>query len=160
MFCPTVALQWLIEDRNLNLFIYLFIYYAFISLWDFSHGQLGSFPRGKTAATESRYPTHGAWWVFQCVHNPPNSNADCRIFNVCTDVNACDCTWGFTDTRKRVCTESGLWEKNPLLHRGFEPASAACQSDALPTELHPYVVQAWSTPDFDESVGLRTLTKV
>ena len=38
--------------------------------------------------------------------------------------------------RERVCTESGLWEKNPLLHRGIEPASAACRSDALPTELH------------------------
>ena len=23
-------------------------------------------------------------------------------------------------------------------HRGFEPASAACRSDALPTELHPH----------------------
>ena len=36
--------------------------------------------------------------------------------------------------RKRVCTESWLWEKNPLPHRGIEPASAACRSDALPTE--------------------------
>ena len=38
---------------------------------------------------------------------------------------------------KRVCTESCLWEKNPLLHWGIEPASAACRSNALPTELHP-----------------------
>ena len=28
-------------------------------------------------------------------------------------------------------------EKNPLTHRGIEPALAACRSDALPTELHP-----------------------
>ena len=27
-------------------------------------------------------------------------------------------------------------EKNPLPHRGVEPVSAACQSDAVPTELH------------------------
>ena len=39
---------------------------------------------------------------------------------------------------KRVCTESGLWEKNPLPQRGIEPASAACWSDAVPTELHPH----------------------
>ena len=36
----------------------------------------------------------------------------------------------------RVCTESWLWEKNPLLHWEIKPASVACWSDALPTELH------------------------
>ena len=44
--------------------------------------------------------------------------------------------WGCTDTVR----ESALkvdWEKNPLPHRGIEPASAACRSDALPTELTP-----------------------
>ena len=35
------------------------------------------------------------------------------------------------DTRKRICTESWPWEKNPLPHRGIEPASAAWQFDAL-----------------------------
>ena len=40
--------------------------------------------------------------------------------------------------RNRVCTESWLWEKNLLLHRGMEPVSAACRSDALPTELQPH----------------------
>ena len=60
-------------------------------------------------------------------------------FNVRTDVvvNACDCTQGLCRHHKRVCAESWLWEKNPFPHRGIEPASAACQSDALPTELHP-----------------------
>ena len=37
-------------------------------------------PRGKPAATESRYPTFGACWVFVCFHNPPNSDRDYRIF--------------------------------------------------------------------------------
>ena len=27
-------------------------------------GNLGCFPRGKTAATETRYPTNGACWMF------------------------------------------------------------------------------------------------
>ena len=38
---------------------------------------------------------------------------------------------GCTYTRKRVCTESWLWEKNPLPPRGIEPASAAWPTDAL-----------------------------
>ena len=62
---------------------------------------------------------------------------DYGIFNMCTDVNACNCTWGCVDTI-RVCTESWLWEKNPLLHQGTKPVSAACWSDALPTEQHPH----------------------
>ena len=64
---------------------------------------------------------------------------DHRAFNVGTDVNAFDCTRGCTDTlRERICTESWLWEKNPLPHRGIEPASTACRPDALPSELHPH----------------------
>ena len=39
--------------------------------------------------------------------------------------------------RKRVCTESWPWEKNPLPHRGIEPAPVACRSNALPTGPHP-----------------------
>ena len=35
--------------------------------------------------------------------------------------------------------DSGIkWEEKNLSHRGIEPASAACWSDALPTELHPH----------------------
>ena len=38
---------------------------------------------------------------------------------------------GCTDTRKRVCTESWLWKKNPLPHHGIKPTSAGWRSDAL-----------------------------
>ena len=72
----------------------------------------------------------GACWVCLCCDNPPNSDRDNRIFIVRTDVNACDWTRGCTDT-DRVCTASWLWEKNPLPHRGIEPASAAWRSDVL-----------------------------
>ena len=43
---------------------------------------------------------------FSVFYNPPNSDMECRIFNVRTDVNVCDCIRGCTDTVKRVCTES------------------------------------------------------
>ena len=59
------------------------------------------------------------------------------VFNVHTR----DCTQGLYGHRKRVCTGSWLWKKNPLPHRGLEPASVlrglAFQSDALPAELLP-----------------------
>ena len=32
---------------------------------------------------ESLYPTFIACWVFECLHHPPNSDMDHRIFNVC-----------------------------------------------------------------------------
>ena len=60
-------------------------------------GKSGCLPLGKPAATESRYPTHGACWVLSCFHSPPNSDMEYRIFNVRTDVDACDCTRGCTD---------------------------------------------------------------
>ena len=103
-------------------------------------GKSGCFLRGKPAATESRYLIYGACWVFLCFHNPPNSDMDYRIFNVRPYANACDCTLGCTDTRKRVCPEGWPWEKNPLPHRRIEPASATCRSDSLPTELHPHTL--------------------
>ena len=68
-------------------------------------GYSGCLPSGKPAVTESHYPTYGACWLFLCFHNPPNSDMDCRIFNVYTDVTACDCTQGVYRHRKRVCTE-------------------------------------------------------
>ena len=55
-------------------------------------GNSGCFLRGKPAATESHYPTYSSCWVFQFLHNPPNSDMDYRIFNMRTDVHACDCT--------------------------------------------------------------------
>ena len=49
-------------------------------------GISGCFPWGQPAVTESHYPTVGACWVFSCFHNPPNSDIDCRIFDVLADV--------------------------------------------------------------------------
>ena len=66
---------------------------------------------------------------------------DSRIINMCADVNACDCTYmGVYGHRKRFCAESWQWEKNPLLHQGIKPASVACQSNILPSELQPHPI--------------------
>ena len=92
------------------------------------------FTRGKPAATESRHPTYGT------CHNPPSSDVDYGIFNVRTDVNACDCTRGCTDTvrlrESALKVDSGrkipcrTGESNLRLRRaGPMP---------YPTELHPH----------------------
>ena len=116
-------------------FFFNFLNFYFLQLYCFNAifpmGNPGCFHWLKPAATGSCYPTYCACWVFYCFHNPPNFDMDYRLFHVRTDVNACDCTRGCTDTRKRVCTESWLWEKNPSPHRGIEPASAAWRSGAL-----------------------------
>ena len=46
-----------------------------------------------------------------------------QIFNMLTDVDAYNCTWGLYKHHERVCTESWLWEKNYLLHWGLKPTS-------------------------------------
>ena len=72
-----------------------------------------AFLRGKLAAAEWCYPTYGACWVFQCFHNPPNSDMDCGIFNVRTYVNACDCTRACTDTVRESALKVDWGRKIP-----------------------------------------------
>ena len=74
---------------------------------------------------EQRYPFLPACVVFSCVRTMVWLPVF-GIFNVHTDVDACDCTRELYGHRKRVCTGSYLWEKNPLPHRGLEPASVSC----------------------------------
>ena len=69
-------------------------------------GNSDCFSRGKPAATKSRYPIYGACRVFECFNNPSYYDMDYRAFNVCTDVDACDCTRRVYGHRKGVNTES------------------------------------------------------
>ena len=46
------------------LLILLLLFTTALSQWDFSHGKIWLPSLGKPAATESRYPTYGACWVF------------------------------------------------------------------------------------------------
>ena len=77
------------------------------------------------------------------------------IFNMCTDVDAYDCTQGLYRHCKRVCAGSWLWEKNPLPHWGPELVSVlhlTFQLDTLPTELS-------GCPELDcKSVCVKVLT--
>ena len=92
---------------------------------------------GIAAAIRAALPTPiSVYSIFVCSNI--GTTASVWDFNVCTAVDACDCTRGLYGQRKRVCTESWLWKQNPLPHRGLEPASVlrlAFQSDAPPTDL-------------------------
>ena len=62
---------------------------------------------------------------------------DYGIFSVHTDVMRAIAHWGV-----RTLQESLHWKltlgENPLLHQGIEPVLVACQSNAVPTELHSH----------------------
>ena len=119
---------------TLSLFLFLFLQ---LSDWDFSRGKFGLLsPRKANCKRVMCYPTYGACWMFLRLRNPPNSDMDSRIFNVCTDVNARGCMGTI-----RVGTESWLWEKNPLPHWGIEPVSVACRYSTVPAELHPHLMR-------------------
>ena len=57
-----------------------------------------------------RFCHYGACWVFLRFHYLPNSDMDYEIFNVNTDVNACDCTRACTDTARESALKGWLWE--------------------------------------------------
>ena len=55
--------------------------------------------------------------VCVCCNNPPNSDMGFRIFNMCTDVNVCDCTQGHMDTERETALEVDSRKKVPCCTR-------------------------------------------
>ena len=94
------------EQQNSN-FLRIIIFLSFAE-------NSGRLPRVRLQQPqEQRYPFLTVCAVFSCVQTKIWLLV-LGIFNVRTDVNACDCTRGLCGHRKRVCTESRLWEKNPI----------------------------------------------
>ena len=60
------------------------------------------------------------------------------VFKACTDVCPCDYTEGLHghNVFKRVCAESGPWEKTLSLHGGVSQQHV--RSDTEPAELNPH----------------------
>ena len=126
---------------SIYLYIYLYIYIYicmhvcvcnlyFIVPW----GKLGSPYLGKAQQPrEQRYPLLPVCAVFSCLQTMPVFG----IFNPRTGVDACDCTRELYGHRERVCTESWLWEKNPLPYRGLEPASVYLYIGSLNERVPP-----------------------
>ena len=70
---------------------------------------------------EQRYPILSVCAVFSCVQTMDWLPVF-AIFNVHTDDDTCDCTRVLSGHRKRVCTGSLPWDKNPLPYRGSNPS--------------------------------------
>ena len=101
--------------------------------------------------------------MFYCFHNPSNSDMDYRIFNLRTNVNACDCTRQCTDTVRESAlkVDSGIKKKKKkfLPH---QPASAACRADNLPTELYILIIIIIiiTVMKYTDSAQLYTMTRI
>ena len=98
----------------------------------------GCLLREKPAATESRYPTYSAFWVFSCFHNGPTSDMVYGIFSVRTDVNACNYKRGSTDTVKEPALKVDSGRKIPCRTGESNLRRLRAGPMLKPTELHPH----------------------
>ena len=112
-----------------------------LSQWDFSHRNFGLLSLGKggcdSHATQptvraGRFSVSIIHWILTWSMGTLTC-AQTLMYAIAHR----GCTQRCMDTCKRVCTESWLWQKNPLLHWGTEPASAAWWSNALPMSYIP-----------------------
>ena len=104
----------------------LFLPWNKVFLWSSGTGKITSLGMDIVSASSSSsvhwattiikwiiFVAYGACWVCLCCQNPPNSDMDYRIFIMRTDVNACDCTWGCTDTERESVLRVDSGKKIP-----------------------------------------------
>ena len=103
--------------------------------WDFSHGKFGLLSSGKVSCDRVALPNPHTIISVTTIH---------RIFTWISKSLTCaqrliyaTAHWGAWTPKESLHWKLTLGEK-PLPHRRIESASAACRSDALPTELHPH----------------------
>ena len=114
-------------------FFFFYIYFIFItllSLWDYSHGKfrLLSLEKASCDSPTTQSSAHTRCFSVSIIHWSLTCTTESLLCNVCTDVIDWDCTPGCTNTHERVCTESWLWEKNPLPHGGNQICGQQCAS--------------------------------
>ena len=131
----TGTFKWLSWQPELKgeQYFYLLLFTTVMSLWDFSHGEIWvAFP-GESQLRQSRatQPTvHTGCFSVSIIHQTLTWTTGSWTIT-CTQMLMHVIAHGGVRTHIRVCTESWLWEKNPLPHWGIEPASVAWRSDAL-----------------------------
>ena len=98
----------------------------------------GCFPPGKTSCDRVALPNLRCNWLFQCFHNPSNSGMDHRIFNVCTDGNACGCTRGCRNTIRESA-------RNLTLVKNLKKSFAAPGNRTCPSGVPVRRFTSWAT---------------
>ena len=86
---------------------------------------------------------YGACWVCLCCHNPLTSDMDYMIFIMHTDVNACDCARGCSDTVREPALRADSGRKIPCRNgesnlRQRRAGPKLNQLSYIPT-LHPNI---------------------
>ena len=101
---------------------------------------MGFLPWGIRVAFSGENLLRHACWVFQCLHNPPNSDMDFGIFNVRTDVNSYDCTRGCTDTVEESALKVDSGRKIPC---GTGESNRRRQRAGPMLYQLSYIVRSW-----------------
>ena len=125
---------------NLSLHFFFFFNTLFIPCRKFRSPYAGKV----TTATRAALPIPiSACSIFMCLSNGMAANDwDLSCMHGCY-LGMWLHTWGLCGHRKRVCTESWLWEENPLPHQKIQPVSEVCSSD---TSWMPYQLSYVPTP--------------
>ena len=86
-----------------------------LSQWDFSHGKFGLLSPGESQLRQSRatQPVVHARWCFGVSVIHQTLTWTTGSFNVRTDVNACDCARGCTDTVRESALKVDSGRKIP-----------------------------------------------
>ena len=120
--CCFVCLLFLLFVLVDLLFVCLLLFFVFFFVLHCAFREIWvHLPGYSTAAARAALPIPASVCnVFVCPNN--GTTAVFGIFNVRTDVDACDFSRKLYGHRKRVSAESWLWEKHLLPHRRLEPA--------------------------------------
>ena len=97
-------------DRLVITFLLLLLLIAVLSQWDFSHGKFWLLSPGKAICdSHATQPMVHAW----CLSVSIIYRTLAWTFNMCTDVNTCDCTWGYMDTVRETALKVDSGRKMP-----------------------------------------------
>ena len=111
---------------------------------------------GRPQSSSWLFCCYGACWVCSCCHNPPDSDMDYRVFNVRTDVNACDCTWGVRTPKESLHWKLTLGRKSLVApgNRTFVSGLTGRYSNQLSYIPSPELTELISTATDSPFVGV------
>ena len=119
LLCTCHSIPWIkpviLLIGSFSLYFYILYIYTFFSTSLLLCGKFGSLTwvRHRSCKSSNIYPFLSAFAVFVCVQTMVWLPVF-RVLNMCTDVEACDCTWGLHRHRNRVCNKGWLRRKPRL----------------------------------------------
>ena len=96
-----------------NFLLLFLLFTTVLSQWDFSHGKFRLLSPGKAHCDRVAPPNVRCMLGVLVFLQSPNSGMDYRILIVHTAVNACNCTWGCTNTIRQSALKVDSGRKIP-----------------------------------------------